>query len=33
MNVIKLNLLGMLLPLVDIPPLRMDSVTKGEPRS
>jgi hypothetical protein len=29
----KLNLLGMPLPVVDIPPLRMDLVSKGEPRT
>jgi hypothetical protein len=29
----KLNLLGMPLPLVDIPPLRMDLVSKREPRT
>jgi hypothetical protein len=33
MNVIKLNLLGVLLPLVDIPQLRMDLISKGEPRT
>jgi hypothetical protein len=29
----RLNLLGMPLPLVDIPPLRMDLVSKREPRT
>jgi hypothetical protein len=33
MNVIRLNLLGMPSPLVDIPPLRMDLVFKREPRT
>jgi hypothetical protein len=33
MKYIRLNLLGMLLPLVDIPPLRMDLVYKREPRT
>jgi hypothetical protein len=32
-NVIRISLLGMPTPLVDIPPLRMDLVSKREPRT